>query len=282
MTAAELAGVVEDLDEEEYHRHPALSASGAKRLLPPSCPALFKWERDNGRPPKRDYDVGHIAHARLLGVGGEAVIVKTTAKDGTSADATDYRTKSAQDHRDAIRAAGNIPLLATEMAAVEAMVAAVRAHPDAGPLFVDGRPELSLFWEDWAHGVSRRARLDWLTGTTAVDLKTCVSAEPKAFAKTVFNLGYELQQVFYTDGIRELLPDVDDFLFVAVEKTPPYLVEVYRLDVQALRIGRQRVDQALRTFADCERTGVWPGYGRGVQTLSPPPWLLRDLDEDAA
>jgi hypothetical protein len=287
MTAVVAEPVVDGMPEETYHAHPALSNSGAKKLL--SCPAKFKYERDHGQKPRQAFDVGHAFHAAVLGVGAPTAVVQVTAKDGTKSHAEDYRTKSAQEHRDAIRAEGKTPLLAAEADAVAAMVAAVRAHPEAGLLFDPdggGRPEVSLFWDDWAHDVRRRARLDWLRDAgdgraVVADLKSCASAEPDTFARSVFSYGYDMQEVFYSDGLRDLgLARDVDFAFVAVEKDPPHVVQVYRLDVSWLRIGRRRVDRALQLFSECSRSGEWPGYAPEAAVLSPPRWVAREWDED--
>lgn len=158
--------------EDAYHRDPvpggSLSVSGAKRLLPPSCPALFAWEREHGRPEKRAYDFGHAAHAKVLGVGAPIVVVQKTAKDGTKSDAGDYNTKSSQEHRDAIYEAGHTPLLASELAQVEGMAEALLRHPIASALFdpAHGKPEQSLFRQDGPAEVWLRSRLDWLLSRT--------------------------------------------------------------------------------------------------------------------
>jgi hypothetical protein len=129
------AGIYNDLDEAVYHRDSALSASGAKRLLPPNCPALFKHDRDNGgRPNKRAFDLGHAAHAAVLGVGLELVVV----------DADNWMTKAAKAERDAAYAEGKCPILAKEKAAVDAMAEAIRRDPIASALLdpEHGRPEV--------------------------------------------------------------------------------------------------------------------------------------------
>ena len=51
------------VDEQSYHRdRGSLSVSGAKLLLPPSCPAKFKERMDNPPPPKPHFDFGSIVH----------------------------------------------------------------------------------------------------------------------------------------------------------------------------------------------------------------------------
>jgi hypothetical protein len=267
------ARLVEDLPDEQYHADPALSASGAKRLLPPSCPARFKYERDNGgRPNKRAFDVGHAAHAAVLGVGLELVVV----------DAANWMTKAAKEQRDAAYAEGKCPILVSEKYNVDRMAEAIREHPVAGYLLAkdSGKPEVSAFWHDEKHGIDRRARFDWLPHITddgrlvIPDYKTTNSAEPRKFAKSMFDFGYDVQAVFYMDAIRALgLADDITFVFIAQETTAPYLITVHEFDEIGLRLGRERVDRACALFAECTATGIWPGYSDDIELVTPPYWL---------
>jgi hypothetical protein len=258
---------------DEYHAHPALSSSGARRLLPPSCPALFKWERDNGQGHKRVFDFGHAAHKMVLGDGPELVVV----------DAADWRTKAAKEERDAAYAEGNVPLLPAEFETVQLMAAEQRRHPAAFEP-TSGKPEQSLFACDPATGVWLRARLDWLPDPSdgrmrIVDYKTTVSAEPAAFARSVAKFGYYMQAAWYLDIVHALgIADDPAFVFIAQEKTPPYLVCVFELDEYALRIGRKRNREAIEVFADCTARGEWPGYATEVATISLPAWF-DDVEE---
>ena len=109
MSALLEAGVLDDLPDPEYHAHPALSSSGARKLLPPSCPARFKWERDNPPPSRPALDIGSAAHKQVLGVGADIVVV----------EADDWKTKAAQETRKAAYAAVQIPLLRYEKQMVD-------------------------------------------------------------------------------------------------------------------------------------------------------------------
>lgn len=268
-----------DLPEKAYHSDPvpggSLSSSGARRILPPSCPAIFRHEQLNGRPEKRQFDFGHAAHAEVLGSGAPLVVV----------DAEDWRTKAARDQRDAAYAAGHVPILATEHEQVLGMAEALRAHPIASALFNPerGKAEQSLFWWDPRFDVCRRARLDWLPFASdgrmiLGDYKSTVCAEPAAVAKSVANYGYHQQAGWYIDLVKALgLAEDVAFVFVMQEKTAPYLVTVAELDHTALRIGRHLNDRALEVYAECAATDTWPGYtGRPQTTLYAPAWMLRE------
>ena len=285
-----LDGLHYDLDEAAYHRDPALSASGAKRLLPPNCPALFKHDRDNGgRPNKRTFDFGHAAHAAVLGVGLEVVVVQKVTKDKQRVDASDYTTKSAQAHRDEIYAAGKCPVLADEKLRVDEMANALRKHPIARRLLdrEHGRPEVSFFWHDEQRGLDRRARFDWLPDAAAdgrivlPDYKTTASAEPRKFHRSIFDFGYDVQSVWYTDAVQAAgLADDVEFQLIAQETKPPYLITVHTLDHFALMVGRERVNAACALFVECTSANRWPGYSDEVEYVAAPDWLAAQYGMD--
>jgi hypothetical protein len=269
---------VYDLPAETYHADPipggSLSSSGARRLLPPSCPALFRHEQLHGRKPRRVFEIGHAAHALVLGTGPELVRV----------EADSWRTNAAKDAAAEARERGAVPLLPDEYAEVHAMAAALRAHPVASALFDPdyGRAEQALVWRDGPSGIWRRAMLDWLpdpgSGRLIVpDYKTTVCAAPSELSKAVHKYGYHQQHAWYVDGAQALdLGDQDAaFVFVFQEKTAPYLVTVIELDALALRIGRDLNRQAIEIYARCSESGVWPGYSDDVESVPLPAWVER-------
>jgi hypothetical protein len=276
-------GVYDDMPNDVYHADPvpggSLSSSGARKLLPPNCPARFAYERNNPSTPKREYDLGHAAHLKVLGAGPELVI----------AEHDDWRTKAARQTRDIAHAEGKVPLLAAEHDQVEAMAAALRANTKVGRLFhpSGGKPEQSLFWIDKQSGVWCRARLDWMPHTAAPsgrliipDYKTCRSAAPDHIRRDVWQYGYALQADWYCAAVKALgLCEAAAFVFIFQEKEPPYLITVATLDPPALRVGARLNRDAIRIYADCTRTGVWPAYSDDVELISLPPWIERQYEE---
>jgi hypothetical protein len=258
-----------------YHADPvpggSLSSSGAKLLLPPSCPARYRYERDHPPPPKPEYDVGHAAHHLVLGDDGPDVVV---------IDAEDWRTKAARDQRDAAHAAGATPLLRADYERVRAMAAALLEHRIAAALFRPGHgaPERSMFWTDARTGVWRRARVDWLPdpGNSRLvipDYKTTVSAAPEAIQRAIYNFGYHVQAAWYLDAAAALGLDVDAvFVFVFQEKVPPYLVTVAQPDTAALRVGYDLGRRAIDTYRECVALDRWPGYSDDVELIGLPAW----------
>lgn len=62
------------------------------------------------------------------------------------------------------------------------------------------------------------------------------------------------------------------FVFIAVEKKPPYAVAVYVLDSDSVDLGRAQYRRDLNRYAQCLQTDTWPGYGDKIQTISVPGW----------
>lgn len=272
---------VYDISDEMYHSDPvpggSLSSSGARKLLPPSCPAIFRYYATRPSPPRREFDFGHAAHKLVLGKGPDLAVV----------DAKDWRTKAAKEARDAAYAEGKVPILASEYRRAEAMARAVREHPIASAILDPeiGDPEQTLIWQDSQTGIWRRARLDWLPNGQSgrfivADYKTTVSANPDAIRKSVYSYGYHAQEDWYLDGVESLgLAEDPAMVFIFQEKTPPYLITVIQIDPAARRAGRRMNRLAIDIYRQCRETGVWPGYTDDIPLISLPSWA--DLYEES-
>ncbi len=280
-------GLYEGLPAEDYHRDPvpggSLSSTGARRLLPPSSPAKFAWEREHGRPEKRAFDLGHAAHREVLGDGEVIVAVEHDS----------YRTNAAKAARDEAYATGRTPILRHEYdQVVVPMAAALREHPIAGKLLAPGTGpvEASLFWRDGggADAVMCRARPDLLRleagdrRALGVDYKTCASAAPMDLPGVNGRLGYYQQAQWYLTGITTVLDTKvpPAFVFVFQEKDPPYVVTVCQLSVEAAQRGEARNRRALDLYRRCRAEGRWPGYSDKVVELGLPGWVINQLDEE--
>lgn len=270
-------GIYEDMLERDYHAaHEWLSASGIKKLIPPSTPAHFKTGL-GVEEHKPIFDVGKAAHARVLGVGEPVVVV----------DASDWRSEEARMARDAAYEAGKVPILARDNVAIDGMAASLGDHPIAPLLFTTGKPEVSAFWIDRETEVQCRARFDWLPEKTSgkrlivPDLKTAATAAPSEFAKAAARFGYYVQAEHYRDAIVAHGIDSDPaFLFVVIEKEPPYLVTVAQFaKPDDVRLARAAVDRARRVFKECMESDNWYGYPEIVNDLELPMWLHYELEE---
>lgn len=273
-------GVYEDVPDAEYHADPvdggSLSSTGARALLPPGCPAKFRYEQLHPSPSRKVFEFGKAAHGMVLGTGPDLVIV----------DADDWRTKDAQDERDKAQREGAVAVLSYEYDQIVEMAAAIRAHPDAGRILRHdvGRTELTLVWRDVITGVMRRARIDYIRDlpggrTLIVDYKTAKSADPGAISRAMHAYGYHQQGAYYEEGALELgiAQDVG-VLLVVQEKTAPYLVSVVQITPKALWWGSVLNRYAIDLYAQCLKTDTWPGYTTDITAVDLPPYAERGYE----
>jgi hypothetical protein len=271
------------LDEAVYHAHPtSLSVSGAKLIL--KAPALYKYTRENP-VTSRAFDFGHAAHAMVLGVGAEIVVIERTVTDkaGEVVDtfpADDLKTTSAREHVEKIRAAGKIPMLLKDLAHVEAMAEELQKVTLIRDLMANGQPEVSAFCIDEPTRIMRRSRFD-LLDDLLIDYKTTVCAEPGAFARSAATYGYHMQAAWYEQIALDLGRHVRGFLFIAQEKTPPYLTSVTELTADAVARGAELNRRALERFRDCTDTNLWPGYGDGITAIDLPRYAYYDQENES-
>lgn len=272
---------VYEMPDSLYHADPvegrSLSVSGAKNLLPPSCPAKFDYDRKNRPAPTQAFNFGHAAHSLVLGAGPEIVVI----------DADSWRTKAAKDARDKAFAEGKTPLLPEENEAVTAMARALREHPVASQLLNPdhGQPERALFCRDSETGIMRRSKVDWLPDSTPgrmilPDYKTSVDANPAEFGRNAAKFGYHMQAPWYEDMVLALgLASDVAFVFIVQEKTPPFIVQVIQLDPDDMAIGRILNRRALDLYAECEENDSWPTYSTEVEMVRLPSWYRYQFEE---
>lgn len=269
-----------DMPMGEYQGLLRLSAGMAIALVE-ECP-LRAWTRSPFNPKyepenKREFDIGTAAHLAVLEpeLLTERIVLH---------EYKDYKTKDARDIRDAAWAEGKTPLKVSEWKMVAAISARLGADTPIGDLFRDGHAEVSLTW-DW-RGVPCKLRADYLAGDNSyiVDLKTAVSANPRAVARKAFAEGWYARAAWYLNGVYEVVGrKPDHYWFVVVEKDEPYIAEVYELDRFAIAWGEQAIMQAVTIFKDCQNSGVWPGYCGKPTTISLPTYAEFQLaDRDAA
>lgn len=273
------SGVFLGMDEAEYHSRNELSSTGTRGLLPEykGSPKKFQWARSHRRE-SRAFDVGHAVHAKVLGVGGEIVTYPPehlTPSGNVSTKAATVAWESEQ------RANGLVPISPADALHIDAMAEAVLAHPTARHYFeLASDREVSVFAD--VDGVPSRARFDALSPMdaaymVAVDLKTTDDATKAGFERSVAKWGYEVQQAHY-EAVYEAATGrtIDDFVFVAIEKSGPHEVGVHKLPEVWVEMGKEKAEQARRIYAECTETGIWPGYAEDVTYLDPPTWLMFD------
>jgi len=143
-------------------------------------------------------------------------------------------------------------------------------------LLKDGVSEISIFWRDPITGLHCKARPDWLRiDDIIVDFKTTKNGDPNGFRHEIYKYKYYWQAEFYLRGLDCAYKEAginrraQRFIFVTIEKTPPYEIGAYRLDQDFLERGEAEIDKTLSRYQRCLVNDVWPGYAEEIVTLSP-------------
>lgn len=176
------------------------------------------------------------------------------------------------------RMAGKTEISAEDAERIRAMCRAINADPYAGKLFQGGVAEATAVWNDPRNGLLCKARMDYYLPAMGivVDLKTTDDASDAGFARSIANYRYHVQHAHYASAFAATGNELRAFLFVAIEKEPPYCVAVHCIDAEAEARGIELRDRAMDTLAECLRSDTWPAYAPGIHRLSLPSWALRD------
>ena len=150
--------------------------------------------------------------------------------------------------------AGRTTIPPDDMVVIGEMVAAVRGHKYADFL-TKGEVEMSYYWQDELTGIDCQARPDCFKIVDGrgivVDLKTTTDASTDSFRRDAIKYGYDMQAAMFIDACQKEYGIPCDFIFVAIEKTPPYMINILQADELMLKYGEDRFRTALGICKEC-------------------------------
>ena len=138
-----------------------------------------------------------------------------------------------------------------------------------------GQSELSYFWDDLGL-VRGKCRPDWISddGDIVVDIKTTTDASPKGFQKSIANWGYHLQLGWYMRGLQKLGLPAKEFIFIAIEKTPPFSVGVYRANKEMITYANDEINNLVYEIDESLKSDDFPDYTPEILDLGLPNWMI--------
>jgi exodeoxyribonuclease VIII len=261
-------GLVSGLSNEAYHAAPGVSKSGLDRLAKSPAHYLAYLREDRKETPA--LRLGRIIHRAILEPDTLALAIGPDCGKRSKEDKATWAAFEAA-------SAGCEIVTADEAEQIRHMRDAAYNHPAARRLlFAPGVAEASGWWFDQTTGELCRCRPDYLrTDGILADLKSTEDAGP-GFKRSCANYFYHKQAAFYVDGVTAITGETPaGFVFVAVEKQPPYAVATYQLDAVALEVGRALYQRDLMTLAECKISHRWPGYSEQIEVLSLPGWATQ-------
>jgi hypothetical protein len=234
------------MSEADYSALPGLRASYVKQLIS-STPAHLFARRNSEDADTDALRIGRALHCRGLRPADYAAEFVTSPK-------FDRRTKDGKAAAEAfaLMSVGRAVIDETEQRQVDAMVDAINAHPSARAV-MDAAPHRERVYTGDIAGVPAKCRVDAVGPGVLVDVKTTISAHPRAFARSCADYGYHYQLAMYRALLRQSGVTVDDAVLVAVEKTPPYAVAASRFENLHVIAIPTELEQATGGLKNCER-----------------------------
>jgi len=154
-----------------------------------------------------------------------------------------------------------------------------------------GEAEETMMWNDSEMGTLMKGRSDFrnFQEKVIIDLKSTMDATKDKLERDLWStdLRYHVQAAIYTDGARAILDDNSwEFLFVFVEKRPPYAVQVVHLPQKSIEVGRiqyhENIIYLLKWLEDASnalRNGesLSSSFEEKIVELHPPAWLVQKI-----
>ena len=259
-----------------YHSNPAISRS--KLMLIGESPEKFNYFLNNPVPSTEAQILGSAVHKLALErqdfdkeFAVEPVVNKRT-NEGRQILAEFYFDNSEK-----------TIITSTIYETALKMVASLESNPKA-VFLLNGDVERSYYTTDNLTGEAVKCRPD-VTKTIKgkgliVDLKTCCHADNETFAKEAIKYGYDVQAAMYKEIVEKETGLSHDVIFVAVEKSEPFSVNILQADDLFLEYGNRRYREFLGTYHECKENNAWYGYlgfANAINRLTLPAYLLKEI-----
>lgn len=281
-----------------YHTNAAISNSKIS-VLRDGGPALF-----HGRFVAKSIPKPADTEALILGNALDALV--TTGAGGFDADyvikpeGMSFATKDGKEWR-AAHCHGKTIIAWDDWQMLKAMAASISIHP-LFPVLIHTRAkaQVTIRVHTNSYGYEIQSRPDWLSQVPcevsdglpySVNLKSTDDfsdwhndADPfsQRTGSPVYTYGYHRQAALdQWCQVQAGIGETAHFLLVA-EKRDPYRVGVFRMSEEYLEHGWLDIDADLHRLKALYASGVWQKQPVGVIPLSPPKWLVENVQRKAA
>lgn len=256
---------VHDIPSEKYHSLPHVSRSQLLKLR--KTPLHYWYEYESGlaktEESKEHFVFGSAFHTAIL----EPHLFH---KEYVVSPKFDRRTKQGKIDAEFwnIEHQGKQSLDQEQYDKIIAMNKVVQASDQAMTIINNAKIEQSFFWKDEETAVGVKARPDIWQPTVIGDLKSSMDASQYTFEKSIYTYGYHIQAAMIREAHQILFEkDIEDFVYIVIEKEPPYAMAIYILDESALIKGADDYKKLLFRLAECRYNKLWPGYPSAIVKL---------------
>tara|TARA_R110002012_G_scaffold51785_5_gene133479 strand:- start:1232 stop:2080 length:849 start_codon:yes stop_codon:yes gene_type:complete len=277
-------GIYYEMTNEAYHSTDAISASFIKSAI---LTSLFQARFGKSDINKLVAQIGTATHSEVLEPEKKNVVL---SKEETR------RTKAYKEQEAACEAAGKVLLTQKDYDLVQGLaygvhvkddhdknitIGGLRNDPACAKLLnaKDRICEASIFVEHES-GMMLKCRPDIFSSELKImgDVKTTQDASPAGFHREIWKRLYYAQASFYLMVAQMAGFDLNQFGFLAVQKTYPYLAHYHVMDDEAIQYGKELVYRTLVDLFHAKQRGVYP-TNWGEYTVHPLPDYLKESED---
>ena len=260
------------MTELEYREHSALSRSSLWNIE--ESPQKFKWEETNPSEPTEALLFGQVFHKLVLEP-------ETFENEFALEPNVDKRTKDGKEqYQNWLASVGEKTVVPAKIYTKSLEMAQAVNNSKMAKALLEGEHEKCYFWTDDFTGVDCKCRLDCLRQLKdkliIVDLKSATSSNTGKWIRDSIKFGYDMQVAMYSEGIKANYGVQPEFVFVVVEKEPPYAVNIFKVTQQYFDYGYDHFRSLIGLYKHCVDTNEWWGYmgeSEQINDLTLPSWL---------
>jgi len=263
-------GIHQNVSYEEYDSWDAIRATHLKeaRTSFKHMRAVVTGEKWKDSP---GLTMGRICHTAIL--EPERYKTDVVVYDGGARRGKDWLAFKADNE-------GAEIIKASEQGTVDMIQAAVLSDSLCKDMISESLHEVSLLWKNERYGYGK-ARLDILGNPYFADLKTTSFIDVYKFKRQFFDLGYDIQYGWITEGLSVLGRKDNDMAAYAIvaEAKVPFDVVTYELEGDVINHGRKEAVALAAGYNACKAVNSFPGVcNQTLITLSLPEYLKEKIE----
>ena len=274
--------IIEGMSQADYRAAEGVSQSTLKAFGDAATPLHFK----NAKPKKAtpDMEFGTVCHAAILEPEKlhSSYYLKPKeypSKEKGKPDVMKPWSGNAKWCQEWVENHKDRPVMThDDMALIPKIRDSVLQLSEFATALESGKTEVSFFKRDEEAGLMLKCRCDLIAtdsagGSWIFDPKKVQSgrATPEAFAASIADYGYYIQAASYL-----WITGSSNFVFVPFDDDGTSACQ-FRPDAEMLDLGFKEWRRLLKAYAHCVKENHWPGYPRGIQTISLPQYLKKKL-----
>jgi len=242
---SKLTGIYENIQIEDYHSGPGLSCSEIKELS--RGPEYYKYYLETRIVERRitqSMEFGRFAHCAVLEpelLSDHFVVPPDSMPTKRSNEGKKVWLEFEEKNKNK-----NI-ITKEEFRNFTQMIDVIWGN-DVVSRLLQGEKERSVYVTK--ENILCKCRPDIICSDYIVDLKFVRDSSQHEFMKQCGYLKYYIQAAYYLDICRNFRKNIKNFIFIAVEKEPPFVTKVYTLSDSSLANGRLMYEEGIRKYND--------------------------------